>query len=105
MKFMTKKEQQSSDDPRFDVLQQIGCLHLKISSFYSNDVNASELIDECQFAKAYFRFEKFANLSFESMFETHIHDGLQNTFPNSKFRIFLRIIFVFVRKFRLKVFF
>lgn len=51
----------------------------KIVAKYPKDLNLSQLIDECQFAKNYFTFN---SLNYESIYSTMFKDNLYTTFPN-----------------------
>lgn len=51
----------------------------KIAAKYPKDLNETELVDECQFAKNYFDFD---SLNHESMYKTMFNDNLCTTFPN-----------------------
>lgn len=60
----------------------------KIASIYSNDIDESELLGECQFAKSYF-FSDESKQSHKSMYKTIIDEELLSVFPNIE--IILRI--------------
>lgn len=63
----------------------------KIAETYKNDIDESELTEECQFVKTLFMqdSDKPLNLSHKSIYETLYRDGLFGTFPNLE--ILLRI--------------
>lgn len=53
----------------------------KVASFYSNDLDENELIEECQIAKEYFSFDS-STFSHASMYSILVNDGLMCTMPN-----------------------
>lgn len=59
-----------------------------VAAKYKNDLNETQLIEECEFAKHYLKFE---NLNHETMYKTMFNDHLCTTFPNldSLLRIYL----------------
>lgn len=77
-------------DEKFSFLTKLNQLQLneiitacqRISSFYKNDVDAAELISECEIAREYFFTNPAESVSPASLYFKIISDGLQSSFPN-----------------------
>lgn len=65
----------------------------KIASFYINDIDEKDLINECELAKQYFFNDPSFTVSHASMYSKIIKDELQGLFPNIEIvlRIFLSL--------------